>query len=1761
MDDSTLISRLMAALPESLWAEVTRRLRACPELWLAAHEPETLDAFLELDADLDQWRPGPLGLAYVSARVPEAEGDAEGWLIRSREATQRLDAVIASLRDGDTDLDLADATIAAVALRSRRFADGAWGGVVRDAVRGGRRWRLPLMCLYGLIDDPGGLLGALFTDGGEEGARLVANVLWLNCAADELAAEIRGIAPTLRRHHLLAFAGAVRELGDDRLAARVVETTLSPSTGPLTPPAGDTLSVGDSPALARYVATEVEHALLAGAAGHPAAAQTILTAASHSLYQLSAILATANGTAALEAGDYVSALAAFQYALAGSAADPSRRDIHELLAQSLIALGRPADALAELAQLPDPPPLAMARAHHALGLADDALKWARSALAQDLCHASRVTHRATSDLTSLIPLFLNLGDSPSALAAQTQLVACRPTDGAEHAHLAEMLWNAGRAGEARETASLALALGPADARFSARKIVAASLASSGQHEAAVEHWKAALAAAPGDADLALGLARSAHAAGQLQLAAEAAEVAIAGGREAAEQHRIIAEASAAQGNEARAVDHYERAVALEPNALAPWLFLADHRRRNGDLAGAAAAFEAANRAAPESPEIAADLARLYEELDRPSAAIAAWRRACDLAPDEPRYHRALGLLLYDSHDCRGAMDSLRRATQLVSDDGLALHRLGLALAQAGERHEALGVLEKCVALAPRSAEPYLDFGRLALQFERFDSALPALRQAIAVRPDDSDTHVLIGAACEATADMFGALEAYRQAMSLAPTRTDLNLRIGMCCVATGQVEAAIAALTDAAEIDPESVVTFRELGRVYAASDLWPEAAMAFERAAALAADTSDPDVSTLHRLHGGAALAVALTPGADAEHWNTRAVAALSQAVRVNPLDAAALSELGGALAALGRVAEAREAYEAALVLVPDSAPVHLVAGEAMISFGDHERACQLLDRAVQLDPSSIEIARTAAAANLKAGRLDAAHLAFVRAADLVATTSGPERAAYLRQAGECLWSLGRHGMAVELWRSALAADTNDRVARARLGSALLRQSQYTEALAELERVAHDRPDDPAVALDAARAAMGAEDFVKAAMHFERAIGLTPGDAETHYLYGQALVALHRPQRALAAFRQASRLNSREGLYLAALASVLAEQGEVAEAVVAAESALDLGGGQADVLSAAGEIFLLSKDFVRSVESLRRAADARPSDGFAWLALARALTQLVEAEDRRAEAGLPHDPRQATTETRQLLENSLRQSALLGVDPLILREWMGRERAVIGDPKEAIVILEATTASVGASASPEVYHALGHAYRRDGALERARTALEAATARDSLNAPALIELGQVALALDDKSGALAAFRRAAALAPRDPAAFNFLAEALLALGDRKEAASALSRAIALEPHVAAWHYRLAGIHDARREHGQSLAGYQRAVELEPESAEYVLGLARALAREGDLADAAGHYERATKLKPGSAMAWCERGELALQLADWESAAQCFAKAIALAPANAAALMGGARAALALGRVLEAQTKTNAALRLRPEDPAALACLADVCAARGDTAGALEANSKAMSHTPDGEDTTALYLSRAQILRAAGQLDEAISTLQRLVKLQPSSDEAYGLLGDALIVTRRFDEAIEAYRQAISIAPGSAAHLLRLGRACFESGQLDQALSYLLQAREARPDDPEIYREIGKTYEARRQIDRALEAYEEAIRLDPRQAENYYRAAMAHKLLKQYGEAHRLLQRVSELDPTHVEAHRHLVQVAALDLLHSRAARDETPSG
>jgi tetratricopeptide (TPR) repeat protein len=286
-------------------------------------------------------------------------------------------------------------------------------------------------------------------------------------------------------------------------------------------------------------------------------------------------------------------------------------------------------------------------------------------------------------------------------------------------------------------------------------------------------------------------------------------------------------------------------------------------------------------------------------------------------------------------------------------------------------------------------------------------------------------------------------------------------------------------------------------------------------------------DVETLYR------TTIARNPGCWLAHNNLgaellessarveEAHAHLETAVRLKPDYSPARSNLGNALARMGRWPEAIAEYQAALRIKPDSAQAHNNLGNALLNVGRFEEALTELQIALGADPDSPRIRN-----NL----------------------------------GSALSNLGRFNEAITQFEAAVRLDPGYAEAQGNLGLALLKAGRVEEALNALRNAASSRPDSASVRGKLAFALMNAGRLPEAVAEFEVAARLEPGSPLTHFNLGFALSRVPgRLDDAIAEYRAAVRVAPDFADAHRNLGNALMKAGRTAEAAAAHREAARL--------------------------------------------------------------------------------------------------------------------------------------------------------------------------------------------------------------------------------------------------------------------------------------------------------------------------------------------------------------------------------------------------------------------------------------------------------------------------------------------------------------------------------------------------------------------------------------------------------------------------
>jgi Tfp pilus assembly protein PilF len=270
----------------------------------------------------------------------------------------------------------------------------------------------------------------------------------------------------------------------------------------------------------------------------------------------------------------------------------------------------------------------------------------------------------------------------------------------------------------------------------------------------------------------------------------------------------------------------------------------------------------------------------------------------------------------------------------------------------------------------------------------------------------------------------------------------------------------------------------------------------------------------------------------------------------------------------------------------------------------------------------------------------------------------------------------------------------------------------------------------------------------------------------------------------------------------------------------------------------------------------------------------------------------------------------------------------------------------------------------------------------------------ALVTDGTNKFQAGDVEGALAAFEKAAKLAPKDPRP-HFLRGAVLYQG-KKNSADAIVEyraALALDGKLAAVHNELGALLMEQGKIDDAAAEYKAATAADPKLGEAWMNLGRAEWKRGQLEAALAAQKKAVAILAKDADA---RVDLSITLRKLKKMSESLAvarEAVSLGAGDAGTHLNLAFALEANEKLDDAQAELVAATRLAPENPTAWTALASIEMKRKK----LDAASSALDRAEKIRPSAGIVVERGRILEARGDSAKAIALLTAATEKSPRS--------------------------------------------------------------------------------------------------------------------------------------------------------------------
>lgn len=326
--------------------------------------------------------------------------------------------------------------------------------------------------------------------------------------------------------------------------------------------------------------------------------------------------------------------------------------------------------------------------------------------------------------------------------------------------------------------------------------------------------------------------------------------------------------------------------------------------------------------------------------------------------------------------------------------------------------------------------------------------------------------------------------------------------------------------------------------------------------------------------------------------------------------------------------------------------------------------------------------------------------------------------------------------------------------------------------------------------------------------------------------------------------------------------------------------------------------------------------------------------------------------------------------------------------------------------------------------YLREGDSALAERSCRAALATDRANPAALDLLAQALAMRACLEEAVACARQAVAVDSADARYQVTLGDLLVRVGHSAEAIAVLQQAVALDPGMAQAHLHLGHAYVSSRCPTPAQDAYRAAISLWPAYGEAHRALGRLLHLEGRAAEALAAFESAVAANSSDLAAYALLADTYLALGDPGSALRTRERATEASPQAAQAWYGLAQARRVRGDGEGAAAAWTRGLEIDPDHVGCLMGLAQ-CHAEAQRHSEVSALlRRALERSPDHPEVTQA-LARARL--SVGDLDEAERLAKRACALTPRDPNAFYILGNVLLRTRRPEDALGCYRQAQSL--------------------------------------------------------------------------------------------------------------------------------------
>ena len=684
-------------------------------------------------------------------------------------------------------------------------------------------------------------------------------------------------------------------------------------------------------------------------------------------------------------------------------------------------------------------------------------------------------------------------------------------------------------------------------------------------------------------------------------------------------------------------------------------------------------------------------------------------------------------------------------------------------------------------------------------------------------------------------------------------------------------------------------------------------------------------------------------------------------------------------------------------------------------------------------------------------------------------AAQNNPENADVRYRLGLAYNRIGDGASAEKELKKALELKPDHPNAAAELGGSLLRQGAFDRVLAEMKAPPAGSANLAAVLVLRAQAHAGLRQLKEAEADFNAALAARPGDSDALIGKARLKASTQDIEGALKLLDEALSKDPKNLDALTAKGDFLRFQGHVDEAIAAYSAAIDAhpqslpprlsraaallasaknAEAQADINAA---FKIQSKNligtYLQALLHFRNGKNEAARDALQDVlkVLPNHLPSLLLSG---AVYGALGSKEQAETNLRKVLDNA--------PDNLLARRLLTTLLLRSKQPQRAIEIIE--PAASRAPDDPQILALAGESYMQIGDYEKATHYLERAATIDPKSTNIRTGLGLSRLAGGEAGAAIEDLEKAATMD-----AGQFKADILLAMS-----------------------------HINRREFDAALKALDGLEKKQPNNPLTYNFKGAAYVGKKDLASAKKNFERALELNPAYFPATANLASLDLQEKNPGAAKKRFETVLSKDKNNMQAMLALANLANATKQSQETLDWIQKARAAHPKAAQPSLALVRYYMQVGDAKQAVIAAQEAQNQSPDNPELLDL-LGMAQL--SAEQNNEAISTFEKLNKLNPESPLGYYRSAQAELAAKDMRAAEASLKKALALKPDFLDAQVALTGIKVEAKRFDEALTVAHAAMKSAPKSAAGHVLAGDIYMAQDNAGQAAAAYQSAFNL------------------------------------------------------------------